>query len=163
MRTYKIKENECSHYVCWYMCWQQHTDVYTSVPAAFSCNNFQWIKKNIPVQWRDQFPSCCHSVCASLSCYQLAIWRNIFPVVAGTRQWGGWLSSGTATCSVLALIWRGGNGDLTALPQKSDPSDGRKRDLLPRLSLHSNVCTFMHTQTCTQSQKEQSVRVHACS
>lgn len=70
------------------------------------------------------------------SCYQLAIWKNIFPVVAGTRQRGGWLSSGAATCLVLALIWHGGNGDLTALPQKSAPSDTRKRDLppTPRLS-----------------------------
>lgn len=54
--------------------------------------------------------------------------------MAGTRQRGGWLSSAAATCLVLALIWRGGNGDLTALPQKSDPSDAWERDLLPRLS-----------------------------
>lgn len=28
------------------------------------------------------------TVCASLCCYQLAIWKNIFPVTVGTRQRG---------------------------------------------------------------------------
>lgn len=52
---------------------------------------------------------------------------------------------------MLALIWRGGNGDLTALPQKSEPSDARKRDLLPRLSSLANVRT--HTNTNTKSKR----------
>lgn len=152
------KINKCMQYLYW-----QHTDLKASLPAAFSLPQLSNTKKMFLCSEGTNFLLWCHSVCASLSCYQLAIWRNIFPVVVGTRQRGGWLSSGTATCSVLALIWRGGNGDLTALPQKSDPSDGRKRDLLPRRSLHSNVRTCMHTQTRTQSQKEQSVRVYACS
>lgn len=67
----------------------------------------------------------------SLSRYQLASRENIFPAMAGARQRGGWLSSGAATCWLLALIWRGRNRDLTALPQKSGPSDVRKGDLLP--------------------------------
>lgn len=53
--------------------------------------------------------------------------------MTGTHQRGGWLSSGDATYSVLALIWCAENRDLTALPQKSDPSDARKGDVLPRL------------------------------
>lgn len=95
----------------------------------------------------------CHSACASLSRYQLAFWKNIFPVVVGTRQRGGWLSSGTATSLVLALIWRRGNRDLTALPKKSDPSDARKRESLPDPSLHTNVRTCMHTNTYTKSKR----------
>lgn len=67
----------------------------------------------------------------SLSCYQLASGENIFPAMAGARQRGGWLSSGAATCWLLALIWRGRNRDLTALPQKSGPSDAWEGDLLP--------------------------------
>lgn len=51
--------------------------------------------------------------------------------MAGARQRGGWLSSGAATCWLLALIWRGRNRDLTALPQKSGPSHAWKGDLLP--------------------------------
>lgn len=104
-------------------------------------------------------PLCSATLCVRhSSCYQLAIWKNIFPVVAGARQRGGWLSSGAATCLVLALIWRGGNGDLTALPQKSAPSDTRKRDL-PSHPPASPRCR----DTRTQSQKEQSIRAHTCS
>lgn len=100
------------------------------------------------------FPLYCHSVCASLSFYQLAIWKNIFPVVAGTRQKGGWLSSGAATFMVLALIWHRGNRDLTALPQKSDPSDARKRDLLLRLSQ-----MYGHTNTKSKRAVGRSARM----
>lgn len=77
------------------------------------------------------FPLQCHSACVSLRCYQLATGENIFPATTGTRHRGGWLSSGAATCRLAALIWHGRNGDLTALPQKSGPSDAWKRDLLP--------------------------------
>lgn len=79
----------------------------------------------------------------SLSCYQLATGENIFLATAGTRQRGGWLSSGAATCRLPALIWRGRNRDLTALPQKSGPSDAWKRDLLPPIPTPptSHKCT----------------------
>lgn len=76
-------------------------------------------------------PLWCHSACASLSRYQLASRENIFPAMAGARQRGGWLSSGAATCWLLAPIWRGRNRDLTALPQKSGPSHAWKGDFLP--------------------------------
>lgn len=85
------------------------------------------------------FPLWCHSACVSLSCYQLG--ENIFPAMAGTRQRGGWLSSGTATCCLLALIWHGRNRDLTALPQKSGSSDAWKGDLLPPPNPHTQTHT----------------------
>lgn len=104
----------------------------------------------------------------SLSRYQLASGENIFPAMAGARQRGGWLSSGAATCWLLALIWRGRSRDLTALPQKSGPSDAWEGDLLP-----PPPCTHTQptppcqpaTHKCTdaQSQKEQSARVQVCS
>lgn len=93
----------------------------------------------------------------SLSCYQLATGENIFLATAGTRQRGGWLSSGAATCRLPALIWRGRNGDLTALPQKSGPSDAWKRDLLPPSPPHPPRTSARDAQ----SQKEQSARVQA--
>lgn len=116
------------------------------------------------------FSLCSATLCVSLSCYQLASGENIFPAMAGARQRGGWLSSGAATCWLLALIWRGRSRDLTALPQKSGPSDAWEGDLLP-----PHVHTHTHTQPtppcqpathkCTdaQSQKEQSARVQVCS
>lgn len=54
---------------------------------------------------------------------------------------------------MLALIWRGGNGDLTALPQKSEPSDARKRDLLPRPSLltHKHKVKKSSRSGCTHA------------
>lgn len=78
-----------------------------------------------------QFPSAGPLCLRGLSRYQLAPGESIFAATAGTRQGGGWLSSGAATCRLLALIYRGRNGDLTALPQKSGPSDAWKRDSRP--------------------------------
>lgn len=86
------------------------------------------------------FSLCSATLCVSLSCYQLASGENIFPAMAGARQRGGWLSSGAATCWLLALIWRGRSRDLTALPQKSGPSDAWEGDLLP-----PHVHTHTHT------------------
>lgn len=79
--------------------------------------------------------------------------------MAGTRQKGGWLSSGAATCLVLALIWRGGNGDLTALPQKSDPSNARKRDSLPPHRLPRLSQMYGHTNTKSKRAVDQSARM----
>lgn len=101
----------------------------------------------------NNFPLLCRAVWASLSCHQLAVWRNIFPVMEGTRHRSWWLSSGAVTYSVLALIWRWGKRDLTALPQKSGPSEAWKRDPPPpRAPFFARRCT----RKCTYKVKKSS-------
>lgn len=115
---------------------RQPTDLKASVPFVRHFNN-----KKRSCAAKEAVSLCSATLCVRHSvATSLLFGKNIFPVVAGRRQRGGWLSSGAATCLVLALIWRGGNRDLTALPQKSEPSDARKRDLL-------SPPTHTHTHT----------------
>lgn len=137
----------------------QHTDVKASVPAVFSLPLLS--TKIIPVQWRNQFPSVvplCVCVTQLLpACYL----EEHIPCRGGHPSEGR-----------VALIRRchlpGAGIDLPRRERRSDspatkirPFRRQERRLTPpRLSLHTNART--HKQQ-TQSQKEQSVRVYACS